>query len=157
MHARLPQTERGFQSNGHRGAMVLLAAAEFDARHKWCVEKLPIVNEDLRASVTKEGESKLDAWSGRTWVKVTRVAVGGADPTHTVRMDCTVCGTQGQSRGPLPMLRSPCRALALAGDTGTTTSLSQDSLAEPVSGAIKGAAPRRWAPPGCILSVHIQR
>ena len=75
------------------GAMVLqISPAAADALRKRCVAKLPIVSEDLRASVTKQSAWKVDAWSGHTWVKLPRVAVGGADPIHTLRMGCTVCG-----------------------------------------------------------------
>ena len=79
--------------------MVLPRTAKLEQK---CLKKLPLLSPDIVSLMTHQDESVLKAWSGHTWVKLTRAAVGGSDPTgtggsdpaHAWRVQCTACGMQ---------------------------------------------------------------
>ena len=66
------------------------------------MDKFPLLSSEIVSLTTHHDESVMQAWSGHTWAKFTRAAVGGSDPTGTVgsdpahawRVQCTSCGMQ---------------------------------------------------------------
>ena len=75
------------------------AAVSEETLRKKCMARLPLLSPEITSLMTRPDASMLETWSGSTWVKLTREAVGGSDPTgggsdptDAWCVQCTACG-----------------------------------------------------------------